>query len=70
VQERQPEVVVLHVEALAHASGKLVDEAEHTLVTAGRDISGPRRLQLDPEIGAAPDERGARAPAIPVDLQA
>jgi hypothetical protein len=53
VQERQPEVVVLHVEALAHALGKLVDEAEDALVRARRDVARARRGQLEPKIGAA-----------------
>ena len=49
VQERQPEVVVLHVEALAHALRELVDEAEDALVGAGGDLGRPRRRELEAE---------------------
>ena len=35
VQERQPVVVVPHVQAAAHALGQLVDEAELAVVVAG-----------------------------------
>ena len=52
VQEREPVVVVLDVEALAHPPRQLVDEAEHALVGAGRDVAGPRRLELDAELAA------------------
>ena len=37
VEEAQPVVVVLEVEALAHALGQLVDEAELAVVVAGAD---------------------------------
>ena len=34
VQERQPVVVIAHVQALAHAFGQLVDETELAVVVA------------------------------------
>ena len=37
VEERQPIVVVLEVEAPPHALGQLVDEAEGAVVVAGPD---------------------------------
>ena len=49
VEERQPVVVVLQVEALAHARRQLVDEAELAVVVAGADLVEQRRVHLDAE---------------------
>jgi hypothetical protein len=70
VQERQPEVVVLDVQALAHAARELVDEAEDALVRAGGDVAGARRLELDAELdpGAAPEPQRV-TDAIALDAQ-
>ena len=70
VQEREPEVVVLDVQALAHALRELVDEAEDALVGAGRDLGRARGLELEPELRAAAAEpRGARPP-VALDREA
>ena len=55
VEEREPVVVVLEVEAAPHALGQLVDEAEGAVVVAGADAVEHGRGHLDPE-------RLARAP--------
>ena len=47
VEERQPVVVVLHIEALAHAFGQLVDETERAVVVAGADAVEHGTRQLD-----------------------
>ena len=70
VQERQAEVVVLDVEALAHAARQLMDEAEHALVGAGGDLAGPRRLELDAEVGSAAVEGGLERAAGALDGEA
>ena len=49
VQERQPVVVVLEVEAPPHALGQLVDEAEGAVVVAGPDPVEDGRGDLHPE---------------------
>ena len=49
VEERQPVVVVLEVEAAPHALGQLVDEAEGAVVVAGADAVEDGRGDLDPE---------------------
>ena len=49
VQERQPVVVVLEVEAPAHALGQLVDEAERAVVVTGPDAVEDGRGDLHPE---------------------
>ena len=49
VEEREPVVVVLEVEAAAHALGQLVDEAEGAVVVAGADAVEDGRGHLDPE---------------------
>ena len=49
VEERQPVVVVLEVEAAPHALGQLVDEAERAVVVAGADAVEDGRGDLDPE---------------------
>ncbi len=49
VEERQPVVVVLQVEALAHPLGQLMDEAERAVVVAGADAVEDRAGQFDPE---------------------
>ena len=49
VEERQPVVVVLQVQALAHALGQLVDEAERAVVVAGAHPVEHRARQLDAE---------------------
>ena len=49
VQEREPIVVILEVQALPHALGQLVDEAERTVVVAGPDAVEHRRGHFDPE---------------------
>ena len=69
VQERQPEIVVLHVQTLAHALRKLVDEAEHALVGAGRDVPRARRLQLEPESRTAASKARRRREPGPLDRQ-
>src|SRR5262249_50136108 len=69
VQERQPEVVILHVEAPPHALRELVDEAEHALVRARRDVARARRRQLEPEARSAPLEAPGRRGAAALDRQ-
>ncbi len=49
VEKREPVVVVLQVQALAHALGQLVDETERAVVVAGADAVEHRARQLDPE---------------------
>jgi hypothetical protein len=49
VEEREPVVVVLDVEALPHAGGQLVDEAERAVVVAGADSVEQGRGHLGPE---------------------
>ncbi len=46
VEERQPVVVVLHVQAGAQALGQLVDEAELAVVVARADLVEQRRRHL------------------------
>ena len=53
VEERQAVVVVLQVQAAAHALGQLVDEAELAVVVAGPHPVEHRRVDLDAEV---PDE--------------
>ena len=48
VQERQPVVVVLEVEAASHALGELVDEAELAVVVTGTHPVEHRRGHFDP----------------------
>ena len=70
VQERQPEVVVLDVEALAHPLRQLVDEAEHALVGAGGDLRCAGRLELDAQIGVGSARQAQRvAGAVALDAQ-
>ncbi len=69
VEEREPEVVVLHVEASPHSLRQLVDEAEHALVGARRDLGGPGRHQLEAERGAAPPEGEGERAAVAQDLE-
>ena len=70
VEEGEAEIVVLDVEALAHALGKLMDEAEDALVRARGDLAGAWRLQLQSQVPArALDPRMARA-AVTLDLEA
>ena len=49
VEEGEPVVVVLQVQAAAHALGQLVDEAERAVVVAGADPVEDGRGHLDPE---------------------
>ena len=49
VEERQPVVVVLHVEAATQAGRQLVDEAELAVVVAGAHLIEERRVHLDAE---------------------
>ena len=49
VEERQPVVVVLQVEAAAHPLGELVDETELAVVVAGADPIEYCTRHLDPE---------------------
>ena len=49
VEKRQPVVVVADVQALAHALGQLVDEAELAVVVAGPDLVEQGGVHLDPE---------------------
>ena len=49
VEEGQPVVVVLEVEAPPHALGQLVDETERGVVVAGPDPVEDGRRDLDPE---------------------
>ena len=60
VEERQPVVVVLQVQAPAHALGQLVDEAELAVVVAGPDPVEDGRGDLDPERLARPPWRPGR----------
>ncbi len=48
VEERQPVVVVLQVQAAPHSLGELVDEAELAVVVAGSDPVEERRGDFDP----------------------
>ena len=69
VEERQPVVVVLDVEALAEALRQLVDEAEHALVGACRDLRRLRRLALETEVPAPlPLEHDRARASRPVDV--
>ena len=52
VEERQAVVVVLEVEALPHALGQLVDEAERAVVVARAHAVEHRALELEAERGA------------------
>ena len=70
VQERQAEVVVLHVEALAHAARQLVDEAEDALVRAGRDLRRLRRLERQSPVGAPALEHRAPLATLADEPQA
>ena len=54
VEEAQPVVVVLEVEALPQARRQLVDEAELAVVVAGAHLVEQRRLHLHPERLARP----------------
>ncbi len=54
VQERQPVVVVLQVQALAQPWGQLVDEAELAVVVARAHLVEQRRVHLDAEGLALP----------------
>ncbi len=54
VEERQPVVVVLEVEALPQPGRQLVDEAELAVVVAGAHLVEQRRLHLDAERLAGP----------------
>ena len=49
VEKGETEVVVLHVEALPHPLGELVDETESTVVVTGADAVEQWRGDLDPE---------------------
>jgi hypothetical protein len=49
VQEREPIVVILHVQTPSHALGQLVDEAEGAVVVAGPYAVEHRGGHLDPE---------------------
>ncbi len=49
VEEREPVVVVLQVQAASHALGQLVDEAERAVVVAGADAVEDGRGDLDAE---------------------
>ena len=69
VEEREPEVVVLHVEASPHSLRQLVDEAEHALVGARRDLGGPGRHELEAELRAAPPEGEGQRAAVAQDLE-
>ena len=69
VEERQPVVVVLEVQAASHPLGQLVDEAERAVVVAGADAVEDGRGDLDAE-GLArrlvdPDEPGQRRAGAP-----
>ena len=69
VEEREPVVVVLEVQAAPHALGQLVDEAERAVVVAGADAVEDGRGDLDAERLAGrlvdahePGQRRAGAP--------
>ena len=66
VEEREPVVVVLQVQAAAHALGQLVDEAERAVVVAGADAVEDGRGDLDAEGLAGglvdPHQPGQRRP--------
>ena len=49
VEERQPVVVVLQVQRLAHSRGQLIDEAELAVVVAGLHPVEDRRVQPQTE---------------------
>ena len=68
VKERQPKVVVLHVEATPHPLRELMDEAEDALVGAGGDLAGPRRVQFQTEVSGAAHQGEAPAPARALHL--
>ena len=70
VEEREPEVVVLDIEAPAHPAGQLVDEAEYALVAAGVDLARVGRLELEAQVGPRPLQDRAPAPSSALDGQA
>ena len=75
VEKRQPEVVVLQVQAAAHPLGELVDEAERAVVVAGLHPIEDRVGELDTErraFGLVHHELllEAAAPHFEVDLGA
>ncbi len=69
VQERQPEVVVLDVEALAQAARILMDEAEDALVGARRDVARPRRNELEAEVTPLAGHLNAAGVVVALDGQ-
>ena len=75
VEKRQPVVVVLQVEALAHPLRQLVDEAERAVVVAGADAVEHRARQLDAERRAfglvdVDDPFQTAAPKVELDVRA
>ncbi len=69
VEEGEPEIVVLDVEAPPHPPWQLVDEAEDALIGAGRDLRGPGRLELEAEPGGAALEHEAALPPVSLDRE-
>ena len=72
VEEGQPVVVVLDVEALPQTGRQLMDEAEHALVGARRDLGRRGRLALEAEVPpplALEDDRARTAAPIDVDRE-
>src|SRR6202042_1408108 len=69
VEERQPIVVVLEVEAPAHALGQLVDEAEGAVVVTGpnpvEDGRGDLHTEGLPRVLADPHDPGKRRTGAP-----
>ena len=43
VQERRPEIIILHVQAFAAAGRHLIDKAEYAFVPAPFDVQGGKR---------------------------
>src|SRR5262245_54510263 len=69
VQEGKPEVVVLDVQALAHAARQLMDEAEYALVGAGRDFRWPRRFELESHSRPAAQQHRVTRSSVPLHDQ-
>ena len=73
VEERQPVVVVLEVEALPHALRQLVDEAERAVVVAGPHPVEHRARELEAErraVGLVDHERALEPAAAHLELDA
>src|SRR5262249_61547548 len=64
VQELQPKIIVLDVEAPAQSARVLMDEAEHARVRTRRDVAWSWRHQLHAEVAALPLHEDAPGAAV------